>query len=642
MHALVAALPIVGVLVLLVICRWPASRTMALALGLMTLIAAAYWRVPGRWLLAAAAEGVVIAGTLLYIIFAALLLLNLLKYSGAVETIRRGFHRITPDRRLQAVVIAWGFGGFIEGASGFGTPAAVAGPLLVILGFPPMAAAVCTLIIQSMPVSFGALGTPILLGVHKGLEGQPAVRQYLENRGELLPEVLSPDREVAGGDAPALIRKAVSLGAPAAKHDEAFDRLLYQIGMRVAIVHAAVGCLIPLIMICVLTRFFGGNRSWREGLAAAPFALFGGLVFASTYLLCAVILGPRFPSLVGGLITTVVTIAAARAGWFRPKAVWDFPPSSQWAALWGPVTPIPRINVPLLRNDGTPGEISTSKPDEVAPPHAPADRRDCGSANAAVAPGQKSQLNTGPTKSEITTTMAVLPYLMVAVLLVVEQLPAIRAFLHRLELPTAVLANASSGKAIAVRWNPALSPGTVLLVVAAGTIGLYRIGRLHLRAAFRETGQRTLQAAVALLFAVPAVRIFIHSDVNSAGLPGMPEEMARTVAELVGPVWPAFAAVIGALGAFVAGSNTVSNMTFALFQFEVALRTALDPRWVVALQAVGGAAGNMVCVHNVVAASATVGLTGREGLIIRRTLLPTIYYLTATGILGLLVTRFFL
>jgi len=76
-------------------------------------------------------------------------------------------------------------------------------------------------------------------------------------------------------------------------------------------------------------------------------------------------------------------------------------------------------------------------------------------------------------------------------------------------------------------------------------------------------------------------------------------------------------------------------MTFALFQFEVALRSSLDPLWIVALQAVGGAAGNMVCVHNVVAAAATVGIIGQEGSIIRKTMIPTIYYLIAAGILGL-------
>ena len=78
-------------------------------------------------------------------------------------------------------------------------------------------------------------------------------------------------------------------------------------------------------------------------------------------------------------------------------------------------------------------------------------------------------------------------------------------------------------------------------------------------------------------------------------------------------------------------------MTFSLFQFEVAQQIGLAdsaPLFMVALQAVGGAAGNMICVHNVVAASATVGLFGREGALIRKTLIPTAYYLLAAGAIG--------
>ncbi|NBR40151.1 MAG: L-lactate permease, partial [Alphaproteobacteria bacterium] len=87
-------------------------------------------------------------------------------------------------------------------------------------------------------------------------------------------------------------------------------------------------------------------------------------------------------------------------------------------------------------------------------------------------------------------------------------------------------------------------------------------------------------------------------------------------------------------GAFVAGSNTVSNMTFSLFQFGVGERIGVDPTWIVALQAVGGAAGNVICVHNVVAASAVVGLLGKEGLVIRKTLAVFVYYALLAGSMG--------
>ncbi|MDK2821708.1 MAG: lactate permease [Clostridia bacterium] len=95
------------------------------------------------------------------------------------------------------------------------------------------------------------------------------------------------------------------------------------------------------------------------------------------------------------------------------------------------------------------------------------------------------------------------------------------------------------------------------------------------------------------------------------------------------------------MGAMIAGSNTISNMTLSLFQWSVADIIGVSQRIVVALQAVGGAAGNMICVHNAVAAAAVVGLVGKEGLILRRTFLPTIYYLAATGLYGMIALYVF-
>mgnify|MGYP001954296093 CR=1 FL=1 len=124
------------------------------------------------------------------------------------------------------------------------------------------------------------------------------------------------------------------------------------------------------------------------------------------------------------------------------------------------------------------------------------------------------------------------------------------------------------------------------------------------------------------------------SQGGAAGYIRMPIELANAVAMLAGEYWPIFATFIGGLGAFIAGSNTVSNMMFSLFQYDVGVQINVDPTWIVALQAVGGAAGNMICVHNVVAASAVVGLVGKEGTVIRKTFFPFVYYALLTGSLG--------
>ncbi|MBT5707188.1 MAG: L-lactate permease, partial [Verrucomicrobia bacterium] len=150
----------------------------------------------------------------------------------------------------------------------------------------------------------------------------------------------------------------------------------------------------------------------------------------------------------------------------------------------------------------------------------------------------------------------------------------------------------------------------------------------------KTSGRTMIKASVALIFTVPMVQVFLNSGGGLALYEKMPSALAQGVSVLVGSAWPLFAPLIGGFGAFVAGSNTVSNMTFSLFQFGVGQRIGVDPSWIVALQAVGGAAGNIICVHNVVAASAVVGLVGKEGAIIRKTFPAFIYYALLPGSLG--------
>ncbi|BBI52987.1 hypothetical protein HORIV_54080 [Vreelandella olivaria] len=164
----------------------------------------------------------------MWIIFGAILLLNTLKHSGGITAIRNGFSGISPDRRVQALIVAWLFGCFIEGASGFGTPAAVAAPLMVALGFPALAAVVVGMMIQSTPVSFGAVGTPIVVGVGSGLD-RAGISAELDSVGS------------------------------------SWDVFFQLVTSEVAITHGIVGILMPLILVTVMVRFFGANKSWKEG-----------------------------------------------------------------------------------------------------------------------------------------------------------------------------------------------------------------------------------------------------------------------------------------------------------------------------------------------------------------------------------------
>ena len=546
LYAFAALVPVLAVMFFLVVLRWPATRAMPVAYVLTIVVAIWVWGVPVFHVVGATLRGGMIALTLLWIIFGAILLLFTLRESGAVTTIRRGFMGVSEDRRVQLIIVAWLFGSFIEGAAGFGTPAAVASPLLLALGFPALAAVMATLIIQSTPVSFGAVGTPIMVGMGQSLN-VPLVEDALAAQGISYPE------------------------------------FLYSLGVFTAIPHAIAGMFIPLIIVCMTTRYFGRNRSFREGLAAWKFSLFAGLSFVVPYVLVAVLLGPEFPSLLGALIGLAIVVTGARAGLFLPKGEpWDFPPRSEWEANWI-------------------GNI-------VA--------------------------DAGAERRHMTLVLAWMPYLLVATLLVVTRLPFLpfQRFLTSVSWNWANIAGTSLSQSV----EPLYSPGTIFILVAVATIVLHRMTRKEAIFAWTDAAHKMAGPALALIFAVGLVRVFIDSNTNMSGLESMPLVLAEYVAGIAQGSWPFFAPFIGAMGAFVAGSNTVSDLMFALFQYGVADSIGTSRIVILGLQAVGGAAGNMICVHNVVAASATVGLVGKEGVLIRRTILPMLYYVGVAGILGLL------
>jgi lactate permease len=183
-------------------------------------------------------------------------------------------------------------------------------------------------------------------------------------------------------------------------------------------------------------------------------------------------------------------------------------------------------------------------------------------------------------------------------------------------------------------FQPLYLPGTIFILVSLITYFIHGMSGSAYKRAWAQSGKTTLAASTALIFTVPMVQVFINTAGGVSGYDAMPIELANGVASLAGEYWPFFATFIGGIGAFIAGSNTVSNMMFALFQYDVGSQIGVDPTWIVALQAVGGAAGNMICVHNVVAASAVVGLVGKEGTVIRKTLLPFAYYALLAGSIG--------
>ncbi len=544
--AFLSFFPILLAGILLVLFRISAKIAMPVVLLVTIIISHWVWEFSLLNIIASSIQGLFITADILYIIFGAILLLNLLKYSGGIGLIRSSFADISSDRRVQVVIIAWLFGCFLEGAAGFGTPAAIVAPLLLALGFPALAAVMLGLMVQSTPVTFGAVGTPILIGVQGGLESA-------EFSAEL-----------------------------AASNITMLDYLL-EVTAQAAMFHAVAGTFIPALMVIMMTRFFGANRSWKEGFSIIPFALVGGLSFTIPYTLTGVFLGPEFPSIIGALAGLPVVTYIAKKGFLIPEDTWEFDSQDKWPSHWM-------------------GLISINNDNDIK-------------------------------KSEMSLLRAWTPYLILPVILVISrlnQLPVREAFLNvQISWPEIL------GTTISASSTPLYLPGTMLLIAGLATIFLHRMNVSEIKSSLYDSSKMLLGAGFVLVFTIPMVRIYINSGINDIGLESMPILMAEWVAANVGQVYPFFAASIGGLGAFIAGSNTVSNLMFSLFQFGVAGNLSMPSSLLVALGAVGAAAGNMVAIHNVVAASATVGLLDREGDVLRLTIIPTFYYLIMIGLLGM-------
>ncbi|MDL2266848.1 L-lactate permease [Desulfovibrio sp. OttesenSCG-928-G15] len=556
--AIVALVPILVALVLMVGLRMGAMKAMPIAWLTAALGAFFVWDLPVSYITALSIQGFISAIGVLIIVFGALLILHTLQYSGGMETIQYGMQGISKDMRVQAIIIGYMFAAFIEGAAGFGTPAALAAPLLLSLGFPPLAAAVLCLVFNSFPVTFGAVGTPVIVGFGASI-------------------------------------KSVVEAAVAAGHYGSLDQFFKVIGETATLMHAPMAVILPIFMLGFITRFFGPNRRWSDGFGAWKFCVFAAIAFVVPYLILAWAVGPELPSLLGGLIGLGIIVTGAKRGFCMPKDVWTFGEPSKWEKDWT-------------------GEISFAGKTEFKP--------------------------------HMSQFMAWLPYILIGFILVVTRVDSLglKGWLnaHGAISFKNILGYSNVNDSLKLLYLPGTIP---FMLVAILTIFLHKMPTDKAVQAWKETTIKMKAATISLIASVALVKIFQGSGVNPAiaeqvasgaaqALPSMPLAMATAMAGMFGTVWPLFASYVGGLGAFITGSNTVSDMLFGMFQWDIAGQLQLPRTIIVAAQAAGGAMGNMICIHNIVAACTVVGLVNREGDILKRTFWPFILYGVVVGIIA--------
>ena len=560
--ALAASVPIIIALILMAGLRWPATWSMPLAWLATALVGLILWQLPPGYVAALSLEGIVTATEILIIVFGAILILMTLRYSGGMETIQSGMQGVSRDMRVQAIIIGYMFTAFIEGAAGFGTPAALAAPLLLSLGFPPMAAAIICLTFNTFPVTFGAVGTPIILGLDY-------LRDFVNEAAAEYPEQINFTD---------------------------YDSFGMVIGQWSTLMNLPMIFILPVFMLGFITRFYGPNRSWLEGFKAWKFCIFAAVAFSIPYLVFAWLVGPEFPALIGGLTGLGIVILGAKKGIAVPREVFTFGPQEKWEPEWT-------------------GEVR-------------------------VPEGSRFEARMSQFK-------AWLPYMLIGVILVLTRIEEL-GLKGLLEGVTIDFQNILGYEAVEESIRILYLPGTIpFMLVAVLTVFIHRMNMTQVRSSLVDALKRTKNPAIALVFAVALVAIFQGSgiedlDLNPNNYPSMPLAMAEFIAGFAGHSWPMFAGFIGGLGGFITGSNTVSNLLFAEFQWGMASQLELPHQIIIAAQAVGGGFGNMVCIHNIVAVCAVVGLSGKEGLILRKTFWPFILYGLVVGIAATLMSFVFL
>jgi lactate permease len=527
MDFFIALLPILVLITLIV----GFKRSVIFSAGgalIVLILASLWWGTTTLNLLASSLRGLFIASEIILIVFSALLIVDVIKRQDLFKPIQHMFAMISHDYRIQAMIIAFGLVYFIEGAAGFGTPAIVAVPFLVALGFRPLHAVVLSLVGDTIPVSFGAIGLPITFGIDSVIRS------------------LSPDHV------------AITSG----------------VIQQVALLNILASIILALVITAVAVRLKRGPlHAFTQFI---PFAVVSGFIVSLAAFATAILIGPELPSIIGGLVGVFLISMMARH----------------------------KILVPKRIHTHEDAELSAKHP-----------------------------IATYYHRRHI--WRAIYPYLLLIGLLILSRLPYLpfRDWLQQTELSIDSIFGTEISYAIA----PFYSAATILLLCALIVLFLARKHLHKPSQTISDVATMVKRPFVALTLVLVFVQIFIFS--GTGGEVSMPMAIADTISRLSGSFWPFLVPFVGALGSFLAGSATVSNLIFSSLQYDIALNLGLDPVKLLSLQTIGAATGNMVALHNIVAALTIAGLSeGYSHRVVRINFIPLVIILTAVGIIGLFIT----
>jgi lactate permease len=507
---LLAFSPIGVVLILMIGYRWGGSRAGAAGWFTALIVSIAIFGGHPKLLAFAQMKGVLLSLYVLYIVWMALFLYNVVQETGAIEVIGEGIQRLTGNKALQLLILGWVFASFLQGVAGFGVPIAVVGPLLMGLGFPAALSVAVPAIGHSWSVSFGDMASSFqaLIAV-TGLDGM-----FLAHWSALF------------------------LGLTT-----------YLCGL--AVVH-----------------LYGGFREIGRSMTAL---LIIGTVMAATQYILAVTGLWTLAGFVAGMAGIVVSVLVTR--------------------------------LPIYRR---------------------------GRSDEPVRPRSAGNMS-------LTTALSAYFFLIVIVT-TAEIFQPIHHFLNQVKLSlmfpelktsTGWVVSAGYGKKISIFGHAGalLAYSAVFSYLFYSTQGLYKDGSI------KRIWQKTLKSGVSTSIGIVSMVCFAMIMDQS----GMTYLLAKGVSQIFGKAYPVFASAVGTLGAFMTGSNTNSNVVFGTLQKQTAELAGLSMTVILGAQTTGGSIGSMLAPAKILVGCSTVGLSGKEGPVLRTTMKYGVIITALIGLLALVV-----
>ena len=538
---LVGIIPILVVLVLLGVVRRPAWQAALAGLVIALIIAVAVWQMPLGLAFNSTLNGFVFALLpVMWIVWNAMWLYNVAVRSGKFDLFRRWMiFNVPPDKRILLLVVGFSFGALLEGVAGFGTPVAIGSALLISLGFPALEAVTLTLMFNTTPVAFGALGAPI-------------------------------------------ITLAAVTGLPAGTLGAMIGRQLPFFGL-----------LLPFYAII----FFTGFRSLRT---IWPVALVAGVSFALTQFFVSNFISFQLPDVLSALVSLICVILFVQ--------VWKPSDIEQYRATF---------SVARLPTGTVAGHAETFDAPAIGEQHIPV-----------PVPASADPLESGDKPTAGEAVRAWLPWVLVSVIVIIWTYANVASIgaqpIHWPGLDKAIYLTLYNKPYAAIYNFQPLGTGTAILLTVVLTSILLGVSPKLFLLALADTWKQLRFAILTVVLIIGLAYLYNYS--------GMIYTLGLAVAS-VGAIYPFFAVFLGWIACFLSGSDTSSNALFGNLQVVAAHRLGLSPVLMAATNSSGAVMSKMVSPQNVTTGVSTTTLVGKEGLIVRRTILHSLLLATLLGLL---------